>query len=78
MIYTVTTHTRTRTRTRTRIRTHAQHQVYGDKGEDMFLPPSLAAPLAFLEVGNVWGEDEEDEEEEMGGLRRLAGMFGQY
>ena len=73
MIHTVTTHAHTRTRT------HAQHQVYGDKGEDMFLPPSLASPLAFLEVGNVWGEDEEDdEEEEIGGLRRLAGMFGQY
>ena len=37
-------------------------QVYG--GEDMFLAPSLAAPLAFLEVQNIWAVEEEEEEEE--------------
>jgi len=37
-------------------------KVYG--GEDKFLPPALAAPLAFLELHNIWEEEEEEEEEE--------------
>ena len=50
---------------------HGGVKVYG--GEDQFLPPALAAPLAFLELQNIWEEEEEEEEEERGGHGADAG-----